>query len=93
MLIITQPAGLGYLQQDNRAGGGVNFEAATYTCTHCEAVVVLNPERRRERYTCRGCSHLICDGCAALRTAGAPCRTYAQKLDELYEREMRLILP
>lgn len=92
-LIITQPTSLGYYQRDERAAGGQNFEAATYTCTHCEAVVVMNPERKRERYRCTGCNHLICDGCAAIRASGAPCRTYAQKLDELYERETRLILP
>ncbi len=93
MLIITQPTNLGWLQRDERAAGGKNFEAATYTCTHCEAVVVLNPNRTRERYTCRGCNHLICDGCAVRRTAGEPCRTYAQHLDELADLESRLILP
>jgi hypothetical protein len=92
-LIITHPTNLGYLQVDDRAAGGANVEMATYTCTHCEGVVFMNPERKRERYTCRGCNHLICDGCAVLRTAGEPCKTYAQKLDELYERETRLILP
>lgn len=90
-LIITQPTSLGYLQQDNRAAGGKNIEAATYTCTHCQSVVVLNPERTRERYKCRGCNHLICDGCAVLRTQGEPCKTYAQKLDELFEVESRTI--
>lgn len=93
MLIITQPTSLGYLQLDNRAAGGANFEVATYTCTHCESVVVLNPERTRERFKCRGCNHLICDGCAALRTAGATCKTYAQHLDELYETESRVTQP
>jgi hypothetical protein len=89
MLIVTQTTALGYIDLDNRAGGGARLEAATYTCTHCESVVVLNPARKRERYTCRGCNHMICDGCAVLRTNGAPCATYAQKLDELYERESR----
>lgn len=83
MLIQTQPTNLGYLQSDNRAAGGGNFEAATYTCTHCQRVVVLNPDRKRERYKCRGCNHLICDDCAVARTAGAPCRTFAQLADEV----------
>lgn len=83
MLIVTQPSGLGYYEVDNRAAGAGHFEADTYTCTHCQAVVVMNPERKRERYKCRGCNHHICDGCAAARTAGAPCRTFAQLADEV----------
>jgi hypothetical protein len=96
MLIQTEPSNLGYLLIDHTAStelpAGINerlMERATYTCTHCQAVVVINPDRKRERYKCRGCAHLICDGCAALRTAGAPCRTYAQQLDELFEIESR----
>lgn len=97
-LIVTQPSNLGYLLVDHRASGQAPagmpklFEAATYTCTHCESVVVLNPERKRERYKCRGCNHLICDGCAEIRTAGAPCRTFRQMLDEQYELESRSLI-
>lgn len=105
MLIKTQNTDLGYLLLDNRASGfkpeGTNtdfFEAATYTCSHCQAVVVMNPERKRERYTCRGCSHMICDPCAAKRASGEGCKTYAQKLDEILQAEVKqtssgLILP
>lgn len=83
MLILTEPTNLGYYQVDNRAAGHGVFEADTYTCTHCQRVVVMNPERKRERYKCRGCSHLICDPCAVLRTAGAPCKTFIQYADEI----------
>lgn len=104
MLIKTQPTDLGYLLLDHRAtdapaGLPPVFEAATYTCTHCNAVVVLNPKRTRERYKCVGCNHLICDPCAAERHAGAPCKTALQKFDEfLAQAERRaeanpLILP
>lgn len=104
MLIRTQPSGLGYLLLDNRAAPvpGVKpmFEADTYTCTHCQRVVVMNPERRRDRYTCRGCNHLICDGCGAARAAGAPCKTFSQLADEILAQAERqaeatstLILP
>lgn len=83
MLIQTQPTNLGYLAQ----GGGNSplVEMATYTCTHCGTVVVMNPERKRERYHCKGCSHLICDPCAALRAAGEPCKTLRQKIAEEFE--------
>ena len=106
MLILTdaQPRGLGYYEIDNRAvgmsgAGVVHFEADTYTCSHCERVVILNPDRKRERYKCGGCSHHICDDCAAKKIAGGGCRTYAQFIDELRERDLRqpepgkLILP
>lgn len=96
MLIVTQPTNLGYLMIDNRASGdlppGVSsplFEAATYTCTHCQSVVVMNPERKRERYKCSGCSHLLCDSCGAKRAGGAPCRTWAQLIDEVANLDAR----
>jgi hypothetical protein len=85
MLIRTDslgPTGLGHLEIDQRAAGGRIFEADTYTCTHCNRVVVMNPERKRERYKCRGCNHHICDDCAAQRASGGPCRTMQQRYDE-----------
>jgi len=97
MLILTdaQPRGLGYLEVDHRAvdtlppGVVKHFEADTYTCSHCERVVVLNPARTRERYKCGGCKHHICDDCAAKKVAGGGCKTYAQFIDELRERDTR----
>ena len=90
MLLITDgnPRGLGYLEIQHADpsvlpfGVPKHFEADTYTCRHCERVVVMNPQRKRERYKCRGCAHHICDDCAALRVAGGPCRTMQQKIDE-----------
>jgi DNA-directed RNA polymerase subunit RPC12/RpoP len=104
MLILTHPVGLGYLEIDHRDSpelpAGVpswHFESDTYTCTHCSRVVVLNIDRKRERYKCRGCNHHICDDCAAKRVAGEPCKTLAQKFDEAMEKleksELRIILP
>lgn len=90
MLIKTGPSDGGYFIIDQRAAGipvfGGNsplFEADTYTCTHCNAVVILNLARTRERYRCSGCSHHICDNCAAKRVAGGPCVTMAQLADEI----------
>lgn len=82
------PSGLGYLELDHRAspeapfGLPRHFEADTYTCTHCHRVVILNPNRVRERYKCRGCNHHICDDCAALRANGGLCVTMDQKIDQ-----------
>ncbi len=98
MLLITDglPRGLGYLEIDQRAvpaelpaGVPRHFEADTYTCSHCEFVVVMHPMRVRERYKCKSCNHHICDGCAAKAFAGEPCLTYARKIEELMERELR----
>lgn len=96
----TGPSGLGFLEIRHPmdldpkdlppiVGNAHVFEADTYTCTHCNAVVVMNPDRSRPRYKCRGCNHHICDSCAALRTAGAPCKTMQQQADEYFEQVER----
>jgi hypothetical protein len=108
MLIKTddQRTDLGYFLLDHRQAGvlppGVCnplVEQATFTCSHCQFVVVMNPNRIRPRTKCGGCSHLICDGCAAKKAAGAPCKTWAQVVDEALAQAERqadgpsLILP
>lgn len=95
MLVITDglPRGLGEVIIDGRAHGARLFEAPTYTCTHCSAVVVMNPERKRERYKCRGCSHHICDPCAAARESGAACKTVQQKFDEYLQSLEKPVSP
>lgn len=47
---------------------GSVMEAATQTCAHCGTVVVMNPERTRQRATCFQCMAYICDGCEHERT-------------------------
>ncbi len=106
MLLITDglPRGLGYYELDHRATpaplppGLRHFEADTYTWSHCQRVVVLNLARIRERYKCKGCSHHICDECAAKAYQGAACQTWAQYIESLQERDARpdsanIILP
>ena len=61
------------------------FEAKTITCSHCNAIVVMNPERTRERTFCKGCSHYICDGCAVVLAQTGVCKTVDQVLDEMQE--------
>jgi hypothetical protein len=63
------------------AGKGI-FETPTYTCSHCQYVVVMNPLRTRDREYCRGCDSYICDGCGLLKKQGTPCKTFAQIIDE-----------
>ena len=67
------------------AGRGV-FEAPTYTCSHCQYVVVINPARNRERAHCRKCDHYICDACGAALALSGICRTFKQVIYEIQER-------
>ena len=97
-LIITDsngPRGLGYLEVDHRAtpaplppGTPRHFEADTYTCSHCQVVVVMNPQRTRERYKCKGCNHHVCDNCAAACASGAVCKTFAQVVEDEMTRAL-----
>jgi len=100
VLIIADglPRGLGHLEIDQRnvaaelpPGTPRHLEADTYTCSHCQFVVVMHPLRVRERYKCKGCNHHICDGCAAKMFEGAQCKTMTQVIDEHLEREARQI--
>lgn len=75
--------GGGVLLMDNRSGdvplrvptpdgvllvpAGACAELPTMTCGHCNATVVLNPKRTRDRHWCRRCAYYLCDkpGCLA----------------------------
>jgi hypothetical protein len=67
------------------AGQGI-FEAPSYTCRHCQRIVILNPKRNRERAYCRGCDHMICDDCGAERARTLTCRTFDQMVDEMLSK-------
>ena len=100
-LLITDgfPRNLGYAEIDQRNVGaplppGVprHFESDTYTCSHCQHVVVrlaLFDKTKREPPKCGGCNHHICEGCATKKRNGVPCKTWAQHIDELAERDAR----
>jgi hypothetical protein len=66
------------------AGRGL-YESATYTCSHCNFVVIMEPKRTRERGFCRGCNQRICDACVAIKAKTLECRTMAQIADETLE--------
>ena len=40
---------------------GTTLESATITCSHCQVVVILNPNRTRPRGYCAKCDHYVCD--------------------------------
>ena len=37
------------------------LETDTWTCAHCNAIVVKNPQRLRPREVCRNCMQVVCD--------------------------------
>ena len=82
----------GYYLNDNRTASmaagmpaGV-YESATITCSHCQRVVILRPDRSRARGYCPKCDHYVCDACEAVRVANAgACVTMNQIIDEIQE--------
>jgi hypothetical protein len=101
-LLIDNSAGPGLSEADIdpawRAAGkavhavpeGKKHEAATITCHHCQAVVILNPARTRERPYCPKCDHYICDTCESRRALTRECVPFKKVLDELQEQNARL---
>ena len=83
----------GYLLIDHRASPGIPgssflregslFEAATLSCNHCRASVMMNPERTRARFTCPKCDEYCCDACAAGYQANFVCKPFAQVVEEV----------
>jgi hypothetical protein len=68
-------------------------EMPTMTCCHCNAVVVLNPQRTRERGHCWKCNDYVCDNPACNHA----CKPFSAVLDEAeksaYRAQQRLLLP
>ena len=67
---------------------GKRLEAATHLCKHCQAIVILNKERKRERSSCAKCGYL-CDACGFLYGRDRVCRDMNRRLDELQEQAFR----
>lgn len=65
------------------------FEAPTYTCSHCQYVVVMNPNRQRERAYCSKCDHYLCDGCGAVKALNGVCLTMEEVFDNVQEQVVR----
>lgn len=88
--MIDHRAGMGMGDRAHPLGHGRLFEAATYTCSHCQRIVVLNPERIRARAYCPKCDAPVCDWCEAARVAsGGECRPFAKIADEFLEKAAR----
>lgn len=67
-------------------GKGRLFEADTVNCSHCSRLIVLNPQRSRERGYCPKCDRHICDECEAVRVAaGGACRPWKKLIDDFID--------
>ena len=63
-------------------GKNATFESATITCSHCQAVVILNPLRTRARGYCASCDHYVCDSVFC----NQGCRSFKKMLADLYDK-------
>lgn len=59
-------------------GEGQVLEAPTFTCAHCQGIVIMNPDRKRERAHCRKCNARVCDLCGA----AGECTPYQAKIEQ-----------
>lgn len=66
--------------------GQERFESATFTCSHCQVIVILNPDRSRSRGFCRKCEHYVCDHCEAQRVATGECYPFIARASDLLEK-------
>ena len=76
------------------AVGSTHLEADTYTCGHCQRVVIKTPDRLRPREVCRRCMHIVCDRCS---NPNISCQTFARVRDDVmggrYVEKYGMLLP
>jgi len=77
-----------YTNLPRGAGQGL-FETPTFTCNHCNHIVVMNPVRTRSRGYCGKCDHYICDRCEAIRFQTGICLTHEEFLDDITEKALK----
>lgn len=59
------------------------FKSPTYTCSHCDRIVVKHPLRTRNRFECPQCDKLICDDpCAVRYQLDGVCRCQSKRIQE-----------
>lgn len=65
-------------------GPGKMFEGATNTCSHCQRVVVMNPDRLRQRAWCSNCDHYICDQCGVTMKLTGVCNSFERQIEKAF---------
>ena len=83
----------GYLLIDHSASPGTavvpegrKLEAPTITCSHCNAVYIMNPLRTRPRHYCSKCDHYVCDR----PTCVMECKPFSKVLDDIEKQGKEL---
>lgn len=61
------------------------FEAPIMKCMHCQAMIIINPLRNRQRGWCGKCSAYICDKCTLNMKLGLECKPYTKVIEEIIE--------
>ncbi len=77
-----EKGGRGYLMVDERNSGGELRQFDTATCCHCNRVVLLNANRKRERGRCEHCHAYVCDD--------PICRKYCTPVNRALELKLPL---
>lgn len=61
---------------------GARLEIETWTCSHCQGVVVPGPTRVRPREVCFSCMQVVCDRCKAVAEMEG-CKPFKKLIDDL----------
>ena len=72
-----------------QAPSGGTLEIATYTCHHCQRVVVLNKARLESREWCWNCDHYICSQCGLNRRLGVGCQPMKKIMEAVQTQAIR----
>lgn len=89
MIIIGTPhtSGSGYYSNDDRASGGRKAEADVKTCTHCQAVILMQKWKDDGGF-CGRCHAPICGPCAdRMLTKG--CEPFIAQIEKALEADYR----
>jgi hypothetical protein len=65
------------------------FEVATFTCSHCCRVVIIDPRSTNSPPYCAGCNRYICKTCGAIKALTGECKTFLQVVEEHQEAVSR----
>lgn len=88
-LYIDHRASPGLTAEDVGAFGGPVvkrgevYESAIIVCGHCQAAVILEPKRTRDRGWCSKCDAYLCDDCTELLARTLQCESIVRRLDDL----------
>lgn len=64
---------------------GEIFESAIVICSHCQAAVILNPQRTRDRGWCAKCDKYLCDECTETMHRTLECRSFERLKDQVLD--------